>query len=70
MTDIKHLERCFVLYMSPKNANLNKSEPQTYQNSPNPEDRHQSLARMGGWDSQPLLLGSECVLILKGSKSV
>lgn len=49
MTDIKHLERCFILYVAQKkkNANSNKSEPQTYQNSPNPEDRHQSLARMG-----------------------
>lgn len=47
MTDIKYLERCFILYVAQKNANSNKSEPQTYQNSPNPADRHQSLARMG-----------------------
>lgn len=70
MTDIKHLERCFILYVAPKKMQIQTS--QNHKPIRTAQIQKTDTNPWQGWEcrnSQPLLLESECVLILKGSKS-
>lgn len=69
MTDSKHLERCFILCATQK---MQIQTSQTHKPIRTAQIQKTDTNPWQGWewrDSQSLLLGSECVLILKGSKS-